>query len=1409
MKLKYILFSLVYLTATLSSNILFSEEYILEISPNSKLNSVQSDSKLIPIIPRTTSKNSQIQSQNELESLYNFYKADLSSEEIEKYKNNPSVLSIVPNYKFKIEQPTDEDYSDEQWSLDFLNMNEIWPVATGDGILVGVVDTGIDFDHDDFENQLWINSEEDINNNGKFDPWLSTEERDGVTGDLDLIDNDGNGYADDVIGYDFVDVTTRNVGDDQVADPIPVDENRHGTNVSGIIGANSKNNFGVKGIAPGVKLVTLRAFDISGEGESDDIAASIVYAVLNNVKVLNFSFGEKYHSPIIHAAVRFAFANGVTMVSSSGNNNWYEEHYPSDYQEVITVGSLIDDGRKAGSSNYGNRLDIMAPGVQLQTTDFNNSYRSVSGTSIASPHVAAAAAILLEIDNSLTPETIKFRLLSSAREDSEYPGWDPLYGKGILDIQEALNNKTTGAAKLDYPSIKQAIDITEIESIPLVGTIAHPLMSNYQVYIRKGQSPFNEYNFRSKQEFKEWTPVSERMYNQVIDDTLAFIDSELLTDSIYTIRIKLDLINNTTYEERFYFRPYNRSTATRNRYTEKPKPVPFYEGIEAKTMITASTKFDADFYVDLFSEDDEYLNTFSEMIRSELDHSVILEGLKNNNRYKFRAYAVSSEDTLKFTGIFDFKKTNFSTSAFRPKSYRLDGLYFNQELLDSANKVFAATNINGVNFTGASIYKKEGEQFLKTDSLNTPRIIVGYGDSNGDGKQEILTGGNGELILFNQENYKFGEEIFSISNKVVWPTDFVDIDSDGQSEIIAHDDTSYFVLKYDNGSYEEIDRIVMPLNEGRFDNLMSSVFTNVDDDSNMELVFTNSFGRFYIYEYDNGKFTKEFEDLVPISISSQHLAPLDLNQDGIKEILVLNAGYQLPYNFTSGKDLLWTAKIWSYNGEEFESIWQESFSGVKIGPVNNNNNGYKNGVITGNMDGRIGDEIAISVFPDLYVFKYDGSTMQPFWYYGNTLSHDGIVYDFDDNGTNELGINTFFGTQFFEITENEKSINAPSNFRGNPINESTVNLEWDPAPNASEYLVYRLINPNTGQGILYATTDQTKITFDTLENFTWYDFYIVSENDKGVLSNNASELVSCYTHPIIKPLSADINNNIITIQYDGRMPDYGIEPRIFEISNGEVSFTPDAVLSSQSGKVELVIVDSKPDGEYRLTVPAVEDYYRQPTKAEIFDITLESNNNDELYLTSGEVKGKNYRVIFSEDVTESALLIDNYTFGPIGKIKNIEKAESENIVIMELELNSDNSLGNRYTLTANNNVVSADGKQMTSGAGNTLQFTFFEDNLSRVFVYPQPVKLSIDEMMTFANLTATATIYIYNSKGELIKTLIDSDGDGGKPWNMIDDSGNKLNPGVYYYQVEGNSNSVNEESNSNIESELFKFMIIR
>jgi flagellar hook assembly protein FlgD len=91
---------------------------------------------------------------------------------------------------------------------------------------------------------------------------------------------------------------------------------------------------------------------------------------------------------------------------------------------------------------------------------------------------------------------------------------------------------------------------------------------------------------------------------------------------------------------------------------------------------------------------------------------------------------------------------------------------------------------------------------------------------------------------------------------------------------------------------------------------------------------------------------------------------------------------------------------------------------------------------------------------------------------------------------------------------------------------------------------------------------------------------------------------------------------------------------------------------------------------------------------------------------------------------------------------------------------------------------------------------------------PQPIKLSVDDELTFANLTASATIYVYNTNGELVKTLVDSDGDGGKPWNMVDDSGSKLEPGIYYYKVEGNSSSVLESEINNIESELYKFMII-
>ena len=256
----------------------------------------------------------------------------------------PEVEGIYPNHTYHInaEEPNDSLFG-EQWGFLRIGGLEAWDITRGEStVLIGVIDTGIEWEHDDLRDALWINPAEDRNGNGRFEPWSFGESREGVFGDLDGVDQDGNGYPDDVIGFDMVDQNIPNFGDWNGRDGVPFDEQGHGTNVAGVIGAVPNNRIGIAGIAPDCRLVTIRAFDATGDGQDDDIAAAIVYAAAIGVDVLNMSFGDTYRSPLLADAVRFARERGVVMVSSSGNDGVPDPHYPSGFDEVISVGATTD-----------------------------------------------------------------------------------------------------------------------------------------------------------------------------------------------------------------------------------------------------------------------------------------------------------------------------------------------------------------------------------------------------------------------------------------------------------------------------------------------------------------------------------------------------------------------------------------------------------------------------------------------------------------------------------------------------------------------------------------------------------------------------------------------------------------------------------------------------------------------------------------------------------------------------------------------------------------------------------------------------------------------------------------------------------------------------------------------------------
>lgn len=320
----------------------------------------------------------------------------LSTNELMKlFAEHPDSIYAEPNYLLlPNRRPNDILYTRYQWNLPMIDMERSWDLSQGSNkVIIAVVDTGIDLDHPEFAGKL-------------------------------------------TKGYNVIEDTDN-----------PMDDNGHGTHVAGIIAARANNGDGIAGITWNSRLMPIKAIGADGSGTAFDIAQGIRWATDNGADVINLSVGNYTSSAALRDACRYAYQKNVVLVAATGNDATDQPGYPAAYKEVFGVSAIDHNRERADFSNYGDYVDVVAPGVDIPSTYIYSDYAALSGTSMACPHVTAFAALIRSVNPRLSADEV-MTLMRKTAIDLGTQGKDKLYGYGMINVNAALTQAKTDTAPL-------------------------------------------------------------------------------------------------------------------------------------------------------------------------------------------------------------------------------------------------------------------------------------------------------------------------------------------------------------------------------------------------------------------------------------------------------------------------------------------------------------------------------------------------------------------------------------------------------------------------------------------------------------------------------------------------------------------------------------------------------------------------------------------------------------------------------------------------------------------------------------------------------------------------------------------------------------------------------------------------
>jgi len=359
---------------------------------------------------------------------------DMSIDEgLTRYRKVPGVEAVQPNFIYRIQATPNDPRFGDLYGMNKIQAPAAWDRTTGSSnVVVAVIDLGVDYNHEDLNVNMWRNPGE--------------TGRDSLGGDKTTngVDDDANGYIDDLYGVDTIN-----------HDSDPMDDAGHGTHVAGTIGAVGNNGQGVTGVNWAVRIMAIKSHDAAGNGTSASVVEAFQYAVIMrqrgiNVRVSNSSWGGAPEAPAYDQALKDAIdAAGnagilnVCAAGNSNNNNDSNPFYPASYDSpsILAVAASDQSDNRASFSSYGvTAVDLAAPGVGILST-YRGSYAFLSGTSMATPHAAGAAALLASYNPSIPMAQLKSALMNNA---DVLPQWSGLTMTGArLNVSRALQSFPT------------------------------------------------------------------------------------------------------------------------------------------------------------------------------------------------------------------------------------------------------------------------------------------------------------------------------------------------------------------------------------------------------------------------------------------------------------------------------------------------------------------------------------------------------------------------------------------------------------------------------------------------------------------------------------------------------------------------------------------------------------------------------------------------------------------------------------------------------------------------------------------------------------------------------------------------------------------------------------------------------